>query len=213
MGISFRIPTTLLVWVFLFLLSGCGSSVNLQVQSEVPVPLTTRVPLNLGVYYNENFLDYVFREDSDARQDWLIDNRASRLSLFDQILPSMFNSVKPLTSKQAGDEAVDVILEPEVLEMQVALPKETRSDMYEAWLKYGMNMYHPDGRLITRWQLTGYGKTPTAIFSSNEKGLNSAIELALRDIGAKLVLGFPQAPGVREWLQGKIDCTEYPGLC
>ncbi|MEX2352809.1 MAG: hypothetical protein WD709_01385, partial [Gammaproteobacteria bacterium] len=137
---TFRTHAALPVWVILFLLSGCSSGIKLQVQSEVPAPLAARVPLSLGVYYNENFRDYVFKEDTESRKDWIIDNRESRLSLFEQILPSMFNSVIPLDGTQAQGQPVDVILEPEVLEMQLALPKETRTDMYEAWIKYGIKM-------------------------------------------------------------------------
>jgi len=209
----FRDPVRLSMWLALFLLTGCSSGIRLQVQSQIPTPLATQLPLTLGIYYSENFREYVFKEDSDMRKNWTIDSRKSRLSLFDQILPSMFDTVKPVNGVQPGYADIDVIFEPEVLEMQVALPKETRSGMYEAWLKYGINIYHPNGNLITQWQITGYGKTPTATFSSDERGLNSAIELALRDIGAKLVLNFPRAPGVQDWLVSRINCSEYPGVC
>jgi len=209
----FRNPHRLSIWFLVFLVAGCSSGMKLQVQSQVPTPLATQLPLTLGIYYNENFRDYVFSENSDMRKEWTIDSRKSRVSLFEQILPSMFSAVKPLTGIQSGDQAIDIIFEPEVIDMQVSLPRETRSDMYEAWLKYGIKIYHPDGNLITEWQISGYGKAPDATFSTNERGLNSAIELALRDIGAKLVLDFPKAPGMREWLVSKIDCSRYPGIC
>ena len=51
------------------------------------------------------------------------------------------------------------------------------------------------------------------MFTSKEEGLNEAINLALRDIGARFVLDFRKAPGMREWLSGKINCTEYKHLC
>jgi len=206
-------PARCSIFLLLIILAACSSSMKLQVQSEVPVPLATRIPLALGVYYSESFREYIFTENSDARKDWVIDSRQSRVSLFEQILPSMFTTVQPLTGIQAGNQTIDVIFEPEVVDMQVALPRETRSGMYEAWIKYRIKIYRPDGDLISDWLLTGYGKTPDATFSSNENGLNSAIELALRDIGAKLVLDFPKAPGVRDWLTSRIDCTAYPGLC
>jgi hypothetical protein len=193
--------------------AGCSKSLNLQVEADVPTPLTTQIPLTAGVYYNDNFRNYVFKEDTESRKNWTIDTRQSRIYLFDNLLPSMFRAVKPVDNIPAGGEAVDIILEPDVIEMQVALPEETHSDMYEAWVKYAVKMYQPTGDVISDWQITGYGKAHTSLFTNNKEGLDMAINLALRDIGAKLVLGLPKAPGVRDWLDNKIDCAAYNGLC
>ena len=202
------------VFLLLILLGyGCSNTLNIEVESEVPTPLATQIPLNLGIYYSENFQNFVFKESSDAREDWTIDNRISRISMFNEVLPSMFVTVNKINNMSSPDSIIDVILEPEVLEMQVALPEETHTDMYEAWLKYGIKMYDPNGELITQWQITGYGKSHTEMFRNKENGLTTAINLALRDIGAKLVLDFSRSPGVRNWLVSKIDCSKYSDLC
>ena len=195
------------------IISGCGDDLNLQVKSEVPTPLASQLPLDLGIYYNDNFKNFVFKEDSESRGLWTIDNRASRLALFNEILPSMFKTVNPVENVTVMDPLLDIILEPEVMEMQVALPQETQSDMFEAWIKYVIKMYKPGGELITQWQITGYGKTHTAMFKNKERGLNTAINMALRDLGAKMVLDFPRAPGVKNWLASTIDCAQYSYLC
>jgi len=199
----------------LLVTTGCSTGVNLQVQSQVPVPLVTKLPLDLGVYYNENFREYVFKENAEDRQDWVIDNRESRISLFNQVLPSMFRSVSPVEdiTSPGNSNLLDAIIEPEVVEMQLALPSETNLDLYEAWIRYNIKIHNPQGDLISQWQVTGYGKSPVETFSSNSKGLNNAIEIAMRDIGAKIALGFPHAPGVREWLSAKIDCSQFAHLC
>ena len=194
-------------------ISGCGNDLNLEVESTVPTPLASQLPLDVGIYYNDNFKNFIFKEDSEARGVWTIDNRASRMALFNDILPTMFKSVNPVENINETDILVDVILEPEVMDMQVALPEETQSDMYEAWIKYTIKMYTPGGNLITQWQITGYGKTHTALFKNKERGLNMAINLALRDLGAKIVLDFPRVPGVKSWLTSTIDCSTYSNLC
>lgn len=197
----------------LFILSGCSNNLNLQVESDVPTPLATRLPLSLGIHYTESFRNFIYEENTEERENWVIDNRDSRLSLFNEILPTMFTSVAPVDRPDTSDTTVDVILEPEVVEMQVALPQETHSDMYEAWIKYIIKMYDPGAGLITQWQITGYGKSHTAMFKNREKGLATAINQALRDIGAKLVLDLPRVPEVRSWLSTRIDCNQYPELC
>ncbi|MGK0297111.1 MAG: hypothetical protein ACI9XC_000712 [Gammaproteobacteria bacterium] len=194
-------------------ISGCGKSLNLQVDTAVPTPIASQLPLVVGVYYNDNFKNFIFKESTDAREDWTIDNRSSRILLFDDILPSMFKTVNSVNNVTSSDSLVDGILEPEVIEMQVALPEETHSDMFEAWIKYGIKLYSPSGKIISEWQITGYGKTHTAMFKNKEKGLTTAINMALRDIGAKMVLDFPRAPGIKNWLSTKIDCAQYSNIC
>ena len=200
-------------FLFLMTISGCGNDLNLEVESTVPTPLGHQLPLDLGIYYNDNFKNFIFKEDSEARGVWTIDSRASRMALFNDILPTMFKSVNPIEDVNEMDILVDVILEPEVMDMQVALPDETQSDIYESWIKYTIKMYTPDGKLITQWQITGYGKQQTAFLKNKERGLNMAINLALRDLGAKMVLDFPRVPGVKNWLTSTIDCSTYSNLC
>lgn len=186
------------------LLAGCTSSFNLQTKAQVPTPVVSQLPLIMGVYYDDKFRHYVYEENTDDRKNWHIDNSKSRIALFQQILPSMFQTVQEVsgTSTAAGDR-VDAILSPQVEEMQLSLPKETFSDLYEAWIKYKIRLYQPDGELIAEWPLTGYGKAEQGFFNSRKKGLNSAIDEALRDIGAKLAIGFSKQEAVRRWLDGR----------
>jgi hypothetical protein len=203
--------TTRVLFCFLLTLAGgCASGINLQVEGTLPVPLASRYPLTVSVNYPDNFREYIYKEDSTSRKNWSIDYRQPRMAMFEQILPSMFQAVAPAAE---GTTGVDLVLEPQVIETQVALPQETHSEMYEAWIKYGIKLYEPGGKIITEYQLTGYGKTPTAMFTSKEEGLNEAVNLALRDIGARFVLDFRKAPGMRDWLAGKINCSEYQYLC
>jgi len=200
----------------LLLVTGCASNtVNLQVVSEVPAPVVQRIPLTMGIYYDDKFRNYVFKENSEDRENWMIDNRVSRLALFLGILEAMFNQVKPITdpNDNAVVSAVDAIMTPEVLDMQVSLPRETLTDSYEAWIKYTIRLYQPKGNLISEWPVTGYGKASTELFKSKEKGLNTAINQALRDIGAKIALTYTKHPDVYDWLVTKINCSEYSALC
>ena len=108
----------------------------------------------------------------------------------------------PAAGTVAGVKAVMV---PTIEEMQFSLPQETRLDMYEAWIKYKIRLLDTDGNLISEWPLTAYGKTETEFMKNREQGLNGAMELALRDAGAKLALGFPEIVEVKDWLATHTD--------
>lgn len=198
----------MLLLAALLALAGCASSFSMQAETEVPTPLVTRLPLNMGVYYQDSFRNYTYEEDSEDRHNWSIASGKSQVGLFDTILPPMFSSVHQVQGitdpKAAG---LDAVLVPEVAEMQFALPQETGSDVYEVWIKYLIHMYTPGGELIAEWPVTGYGKSSTEFLEGREKGLQSAINSAFRDAGAKFSINFTKVEDVKRWLSTK------PGVC
>jgi hypothetical protein len=183
---------------------GCTQSLMLQPEAEVPVPLAMQLPLAIGVHYPEAFRNYVYAENTEDRPNWAISCGPSQVALFEAVLPSLFSRVVHVdVTSRPDDPELDAILMPEVEEMQFALPNETRTEMYEAWIRYKITMYQPDGQPIVEFPVTGYGKSTTALFKGKDDGLNDAINSAYRDVGAKLTLGFAQVGAVQPWLADK----------
>ncbi len=177
---------------------------SLKVDSEIPAPLVTRMPVSVGVFYDEQFRNYVYEENSDDRPNWKIESGESHVALFEQLLSSMFQEVTEVAGTTAG-ATVDAVLSPNVVEMQFALPAETRTEFYEAWIKYNMELYNHDGERIANWSVTGYGKSSTEFMKSRDKGLNAAVNQALRDAGAKFALGFPKVAEISALLEQKTE--------
>ena len=194
-----RVAARLAPVLVLLLPTACTNSVSLKVDTEVPAPVVSQIPLAMGVYYDDAFRGYVYREDSPDRPDWKIDSGSSQVALFNQLLPSLFREVHEVNGVQPGPGEAGVIV-PKVEEMQFALPDETKSGFFEAWIKYQISLYGRDGQLVASWPVTGYGKSSDEFLKTRDKGLNTAIELALRDAGAKFVLGFDDVEDVRRWL-------------
>ena len=195
MGYQFIFPLGLAL-----ALAGCQQSMSLRVDSEIPNPVVSRLPVKMGVVYRDELRNYVYEEDSEDRPEWKIDSGASHLALFRQILTSMFDEVTEVPTINTG-AGVHAVLLPSVAEMQFALPTETRTDFYEAWVKYDVALYGKDGNAIANWSVTGYGKSSTEFMKSRDKGLNAAVNQALRDAGAKFALGFNKVENVRVWLE------------
>lgn len=202
------LPGIMLLLVLALVLSGCSSSVKLRTEAQVPQPLVSEIPLRVGVHFDEEFRNYLYEEDTEDRPDWRIDNSASRMAMFEHVLSSMFSQVQLVGEiDPSGKNNVDAVISPRVEEMQLALPGETYSDYYEAWIKYTIRLYTPEGELVTEWPVTGYGKSAKRFLGSRDEGLNSAIGMALRDIGAKMALKFPRAASVKQWMAAKTSCN------
>ena len=184
----------------LLALAACEQSVSLKVDTEIPTPVIARMPVKMGVFYRDELRNYVYEENSEERPNWKIESGSSHVALFDQITSSMFAETKEVAGTTA-DTTIDAVLSPSVAEMQFALPAETKTDFYEAWVKYNMELYNRDGSRIANWSVTGYGKSSTEFMKSRDKGLNAAVNQALRDAGAKFALGFSKVADVSAWLE------------
>ena len=188
----------------LLALAACEQSVSLKVDTEIPTPVIARMPVKMGVFYRDELRNYVYEENSEERPNWKIESGSSHVALFDQITSSMFVETKEVAGTTA-DTTIDAVLSPNVAEMQFALPAETKTDFYEAWVKYNMELYNRDGSRIANWSVTGYGKSSTEFMKSRDKGLNAAVNQALRDAGAKFALGFSKVADVSAWLEQMND--------
>ena len=184
----------------MLVLAACEQSVSLKVDTEIPTPVISRMPVKMGVFYSDELRNYVFEENSEDRPNWKIDSGSSHVALFDQIISSMFVETTEVAGTTA-DTTIDAVLSPSVAEMQFALPEETKTDFYEAWVKYNMELYNHDGSRIAGWSVTGYGKSSTEFMKSRDKGLNAAVNQALRDAGARFALGFRKVEDVGAWLE------------
>ncbi len=189
----------------LLALAACEQSVSLKVDTEIPTPVIARMPVKMGVFYRDELRNYVYEEDSEERPNWKIESGSSHVALFEQILSSMFEETKEVPGTTA-DATVDAVLAPGVAEMQFALPAETKTDFYEAWVKYDMALYDQAGSPIASWSVSGYGKSSTEFMKSRDKGLNAAVNQALRDAGARFALGFPKVAAVSAWLE-QVDSS------
>jgi hypothetical protein len=197
-----RVQALLMPSLALLLLAGCGTkSINLQ--ASYPTPLVPKLPLTVGVYYTDEFRNFVYTEidDSSGKDQYLIASGQSQLNLFNTILPALFEQVVMLDTPDTSNEAVDAVFIPNISEFQLGLPQKTRLSVYEIWLKYNMRLTQPNGDYIADWVMTAYGKTPTANLMSVDKGVQGAAEVAMRDLAATFTLGFSEIPDVRDWLQ------------
>lgn len=199
------IARTLFLSLFLFFLSACEQSMVLETSLDIPEPIETKLPLKMAIFYDESLRSYIYTENNDDRRNWSITIGPSQIAIFDQVLPSMFNSIETIQSLDLNsNQQYDAIIIPELKDIQFALPYETKTKVHETWIKYIVHLQSPDGETITDLNLTGYGKSPpnTSVdFLLDEReGLVISTNEAYRDLAAKIIVSFQSNPDIQGWL-------------
>ncbi len=188
------------------LLTAC-SATTINIEGSFPAPLVQKLPLTVGVYYDEAFINHSFIEINDNTGDdqYIINSGASQLELFNTMLPAVFEQVVQLDSLESASSMsdIDAVFVPAIEEFQVGLPKKTRLNVYEIWVKYNMRLAQSNGDYIADWVMTAYGKSPEETFQSVDAGVNDAANVALRDLAASFTLGFSNIPEINEWLRSQ----------
>lgn len=195
---------TLALTFLALLVTSCGVN-SVVVEGSYPSPNIRRIPLTLGVYYDDELKNFSYMEYSETGQEeYKVDSGLTHMQLFGSVLPAMFERVVVLDElSEATSADVDAVFAPSIEEFQLALPQKTRLDAYEVWVKYNMRLLAPDGGYIADWVVTSYGKTPTESLRSVESGINDATVGALRDLASNFSLSFGSVPEVSEWLASK----------
>ena len=195
------------VAVLLSLLMACGPS-KVVVKGNFPEPLMEPLPLNMGVWYEEEFAGHEFFDEAKSRSEssWIVKTGEAQVQMWDTLLAGMFDSVVLMKGKPGPgqmNQAVDAVLIPHVAELQYAIPAHTNIKVYEIWMRYRFELVTSSGDPIAEWTMSAYGKTPTAFLQSDEKAVNLAAVMALRDAGANFATNFTRVPAVQDWLQQK----------
>ena len=178
------------------LITGCSTTA--LVTSEFPEPLIEKIPVSVVVKYSDDFKKYVYKEEGKNRANRKVDFGVAQVGLFTSILGNMFHKVEFDTGTPA-----DLHIAPEILDFQYTIPRETKVNVYEVWLKYRIKITDGNGKKVDDWVVKGYGKTPTALLKTPNQAFDTATNVALRDVGAQLAIGFKRQPSIRDFLQKK----------
>lgn len=177
-----------------FLLFSCSS--NYQVAPDFPTPLIQPISAYATLDLTEEFQNYIFEETRENKDEISIDIGEAQAVLFDTVTQAMF------TNDQSDRQ---LVITPTILDFQYAIPRETRAEIYEIWIKYRVFLKDSQGQEIADWLITGYGKTPTAFLKSPQDAIEIATLIALRDVGSQLSIGFPRQPDIKIWLDNDVN--------
>ena len=198
------------------LLASCGVN-EVVVKGQFPQPVLEKLPITLGVYYDPEFREHAFFDQASSRgeSDWVVRTGAAQTQMYNILLGGMFEDIVLLNElprkdrvKAVGEAGVDAVLVPHVDELQYSIPRHTKINVFEIWIRYRYQLYAPDGELLGEWTMTSYGKTPTAFLQTAEGAVNLAAVVALRDAGANFAMNFTSVPEVKQWMESREPLLE-----
>jgi hypothetical protein len=179
------------------LLSACSQSV--VVTTDFPEPLVEPLPLTVGVHYDPALTDYVYTEELPGDGTWSFTLGEVNSKLFDGAFAALFeHTIAVEDTGGTGDpyDGLNAVIEPTLEAFEFSLPRQSRSEQYSVWIRYRLNVYKPDGTLITGWPVSAYGQSDSQTFGKS-KSMEQATINALRDAFASIVIGFPKQPGIK----------------
>lgn len=193
-----------LSWI-LVALGGCTGA-NVAVQStRLPVPVIEPLPVSLGIHLSDELRTYVHEESIPDNGSYRINIGPAQELMFNNLASGLFRSHR--FAATPGDHApdTDAILVPTINELQFSIPRQTKSDFFEVWLKYNFQLFAPDGSTIAEWPMQAYGRANSRNYGFLEDTDNGALQeasrVALRDAMAVFTFKFQRVAEVQRWLR------------
>lgn len=185
-----KIISQFYVLLIILALTGCSAG-KVLVKADIPQPLVSKLPLTGYLSFTQEFKSYQYSESEKSRSLTSLTFGPAQQLMFETIFTQLLN-----VSSDAAS-GVDVVIEPEILDFQYTSPSETKLNLYEVWLRYRVKITDSQDKILADWVVKGYGKTPSARLKTASTAFNAATNVALRDVGAQLAVGFPNQPSIQ----------------
>lgn len=192
-------------FVLLVVLTGCASKLVVETTVDVPETLAEEIPIDVAIFFPEATRNHEHVEASRDGKTWSITTGPSQVALLSQVFESMFTSTSAVEDIKDVSIAHDLVITPELQDMQFSLPSKTRLGFYEVWMQYEFSINLPDGKSIAMFPVNGYGTSQTLLFTGNDEGIRQAANAAFRELGAKLVVSFNNNADIQKWLSSQKD--------
>lgn len=184
----------LLIW-----LAGCQQT-TLTLQTRVPeVRSIESLPLSVALVYDESIKNYTHEESFPEGRNWLIRVGNNQERLMTETFTALFDRLLILDNAESAD-GIDLTIIPKLKDFQFATPLQTGRDQFETWLQYSIELLDAEGSLLNEWPLSAYGSVTTTDTGRADRFLGLAINRALRDAMAQLLVDLPNQPEIKKSL-------------
>lgn len=175
-----RIVSTLAV---LALLTGCGPN-RVETPSRFPKPVMQPIALSAALQVDAAFSSYVHEEKlPPPGKAWKLSIGPASVDWMKNLLAAAFTDFKGNATAGA-----DLVFRPVIDSVQFSTPAQSRTEFFEAWIKYKVAVLDRNGKPLAEWPIAAYGKRRDKSLASSEDGMGEALNKAMRDGAAGLAL-------------------------
>lgn len=167
----------------------CSGPISLLVAGDYPPALTSPLPVSATLVMTDEFRSFVANPEGKVS----LEVGAAQAAMFEAVMKPRFRELL-VVSERPEIITTDWLIEPSVNSTQIGVPAVTHLKVYEVWLKYRLNIVDQEGNEITSWFIPAYGKTPNSFTLSRGDAIRSASEIALRDMGARVITDLHRVP-------------------
>lgn len=165
------------------LLVGCGPN-KVETPSRFPKPVMQQMALTAALDADAAFSRYVHEEKlPPPGKAWKLSIGPASVDWMKNLLAASFTGFRA----ERGSDA-DVVFRPSIESVQFSTPTQSRTEFYEAWIKYRIDVLDRRGRVVANWPIAAYGKRRDKSLASAEAGMGEALNKAMRDGAAGLAL-------------------------
>ena len=166
----------------LLLLAACGPN-RVETPSRFPATLMQPLPLSAALDADRAFSTHVHDEKlPPPGRAWRLSIGPASVDWMKNLLAASFSSV---ASSPAG---ADLVFRPAIEDVQFSTPQQSKTEFYEAWIKYRVTVVNRGGQTVATWPIQAYGKRRDRSLASAEAGMGEALNKAMRDGAAALAL-------------------------
>jgi len=146
--------------------------------------------MSIGLRMPENFENFVHEEKVYGREEWSINLGRSNAAFFEQLFGHMFADVTVLGPNDDPQLLpLDALIEPSIDAFEFSTPDQSKTDAFAVWIRYRLRVYDREGKLVSNWPVSAYGKSLTTKMNSSD-ALERAAILAMRDAAALMIMKF-----------------------
>ncbi|WP_439639072.1 hypothetical protein [Nevskia sp.] len=190
------IPKRLLSGLAALLLAGCGPN-RVETPSRFPKPVMQPMAYSAALDADSAFSRYVHQEKlPPPGKAWTLSIGPASVDWMKNLLAAAFASFG-----SSGGTA-DLVFRPSIDSVQFSTPAQSRTEFYEAWIKYTVAVFDRGGRKLADWPIAAYGKRRDKSLASAEEGMGEALNKAMRDGAAGLALELRDPARIAALLRG-----------
>lgn len=181
--------------IFLLALTAPGCKKEINPDYRVPPPLVDPLPMTVGVFYDEEFRNYLLETERDYAADITVSFGRASVSFHDDLFSKVFAKIVPLQARVQslqGIEPIDLVIETKILSSDFWLLNLKNA----VDISYSYTLYSPAGDQLADWKVDG-----PPVFASN---LDEAFENAMRDAGARFIVMIYEDPSIHRCLSGYL---------